>query len=260
MTMETGRTAVRWKNWLDEYGVGIYRHCCEGQSSQWYRPHEDCKMRFLGSPFCAVCQEAIIDRIYQLVSPIDDYLPESPQLEFTGAALDFSVALQAPAPSALHSRWLLNGRLLTEDSLQIAVDGNDLDLPVNRLVYEVIDETPLSRTYQFPQGYLFQIEWTILADDATPVDPMPGVSRLAYRVYPNPGSDVLYVECEADRPLPGLRLRLFDAAGRLVFDRPAALAAGRQTLSFDLSRLPAGMYAAVLDLGDYRESFQVVRK
>ena len=75
MTQETNASQVKWKNWVNQNGIGIYQHCCQDNSAMWYRPHQDCKMRFLGRPFCSVCAQGTVETIHSLVSPIISYTP-----------------------------------------------------------------------------------------------------------------------------------------------------------------------------------------
>lgn len=65
MTQETNPSTVRWANWNNSNGVGVYQHCCSGNSASWYRPHQNCKMRYLGTrsvPFAlkALQKESIL--------------------------------------------------------------------------------------------------------------------------------------------------------------------------------------------------------
>ena len=50
---------VKWKRFIGKNGVGVYEYDNGGDG--WYRPHENCKMRFLGKQyaFCEVCKEQI---------------------------------------------------------------------------------------------------------------------------------------------------------------------------------------------------------
>lgn len=59
MTAESDPEKVRWKRFIGKNGVGVYEYDNGGDG--WYRPHENCKMRFLGKQyeFCEVCKEQI---------------------------------------------------------------------------------------------------------------------------------------------------------------------------------------------------------
>lgn len=70
MTQNNNPGSVRWKSFLNISSVGIFPH---EESPKWYRPHQNCLMRFLGSPFCEVCKNEVNLTI--------DYLTEEEPLE-----------------------------------------------------------------------------------------------------------------------------------------------------------------------------------
>ncbi len=85
---------VVWKNWIGSNNIGV--HLIEGSSPNCYRPHPNCKMKVLGVPFCSVCKEAFIDKIYALVSPIDNFTPINNTVNVTGPSLNFDLDLILP--------------------------------------------------------------------------------------------------------------------------------------------------------------------
>jgi len=174
MTQETDPTMVRWEEWYGEQGVAIYQHCCGGQSSTWYRPHQNCKMRSLGSPFCAVCTQRMIDVIYSLISPIDAYTPSQNMIPFNGTSQSFSLDLILPQPNTLNVEWLLNGSLYASNVDNIILNSNDLNNGNNMLKAVVIDETSLSRTYLPGDGYEFSVTWTITNGNCPPTINLTG--------------------------------------------------------------------------------------
>ena len=162
MTQETDPNLVKWENWNEENGIGIYQHCCGGASQNWYRPHENCKMRFLGAPFCSVCTERIIDRIYELATPIESYSPAQLNQTNTGSSLNFDLDLIYPDPNTITIEWILNDNIKAVDSESLQLSTGDLTLGANTLVAKVIDKTPLSRSYlPNSDGYEFSVTWTI---------------------------------------------------------------------------------------------------
>ena len=52
MTAESDPEKVRWKRFIGKNGVGVYEYDNGGDG--WYRPHENCKMRFLESNMLSV--------------------------------------------------------------------------------------------------------------------------------------------------------------------------------------------------------------
>ena len=60
MTSNNNPNTNRWKFWLNREGIGIYPH---EESPNWYRPHQNCLMRYLSMPFCEVCSTEITRRL-----------------------------------------------------------------------------------------------------------------------------------------------------------------------------------------------------
>jgi hypothetical protein len=52
---------VRWKNWLNTGNIRIYQFT---ENTAWYRPHQNCEMRYLNRQFCNVCRETLIEKTY----------------------------------------------------------------------------------------------------------------------------------------------------------------------------------------------------
>ncbi|MCH6232378.1 M64 family metallopeptidase [Cognataquiflexum rubidum] len=66
MTQNTNPQTIRWKDFLNRNGIGIYPHA---ESPTWQRPHQNCKMRFLGRSFCDVCSHQLEGRLKFLSTP-----------------------------------------------------------------------------------------------------------------------------------------------------------------------------------------------
>jgi len=78
MTEDTNPETIRWKDFLYENGIGIFPH---EESPNWQRPHQNCKMRFLGRNFCDVCSHQLELRLDELSTPD----PSIPPVAFFGA-------------------------------------------------------------------------------------------------------------------------------------------------------------------------------
>jgi hypothetical protein len=155
-TTETNAATIRWKNWLGTNGVGIYDIGIEG----WQRPHQGCKMRYLGVPFCAVCTEAFITKIYDLVTPIYDYAPVSSTVSIN-VPTNFSATLTLPIPNTLTTVWKLNGTSIATGVNSVNITPAELSAGSNNLTLYVTDETPLSRENLPSSGYVFSQTWTV---------------------------------------------------------------------------------------------------
>lgn len=161
MTSNTDPSTVRWKNWYGDEGVGIYQHCCGGRSSEFYRPHQDCKMRRLGPAFCPVCRERIIDRIYEQVDPIMMADPgDSEVLLFPGDSATFAINYLVNGQGSNFVDWQIDGTSLKRgDTLVLKPD--DLGGTERVLDMALYDPTLFSRSYLPDTGYIFSRQWRV---------------------------------------------------------------------------------------------------
>lgn len=236
MTQQTNPTLVRWKNWYNNNGIGIYPHCCGGDSSNWYKPHQNCKMQYLGFPFCAVCVEATVEKIHTLVNPIIDYLPLN-DVSNPIFPLDFSASILAPNPNTLTVKWQLNNIDFQTNVDAIQVNQNDLISGTNTLTLSVIDNTLLVRTDNHETIHINTVTWditnTLGLENITSEN-----NRIKVEVYPNPTTDLLTISLTNDLKKV-YRLELFNLEGKLVLYKKDI----HETLtSVDISKLQQGTY------------------
>ncbi len=169
MTKETNPALVKWKNWLNYDGVGIYQHCCGGNSDQWYRPHQGCKMRFLGTayPFCAVCKEAIFERIHELFgTPVISYQPASNSVISCSAPIVFKLNTVKPVPNTLKINWKLNGATLPVTIDSIVVGPGQAAPGINILSATILDTSAFTRREVHFQSHQYSLNWTFQFDPA----------------------------------------------------------------------------------------------
>jgi hypothetical protein len=147
---------IKWKNWLGSENVGVFPIGVE----DWYRPHQNCKMQFLNVPFCAVCKEAFIEKIYSIVTPIYSFLPASTNPTI-GSTTNFSTNLTLPIPNTLATEWKLNGATIATGLDNVNINPATLPMGNSTLTIFVTDQTPLSRSYRPATGYVFSQTWNI---------------------------------------------------------------------------------------------------
>lgn len=169
-TANNNPATIIWDNWLNSNGVGIYPIGSSGAAASCYRPHQNCKMQVLGVPYCSVCKEAFIDRVYQLVSPINSFSPAGNNVNFVGPSMNFNLTLVLPNPNTLQVEWVLNGTTIATSGSSVNIATNQLNNGNNTLQAKVTDATLLSRAY-WPgtSGYLHSVTWTI-QNAALPVE------------------------------------------------------------------------------------------
>lgn len=164
MTQDNNPATNKWKGWIGINGVGIYPYGTVAPQNAWYRPHQLCKMQYLGYPFCAVCAQRIVDRIHELVSMIDNYTPTASSFSLTNSNnVDFSITNILSDPSTMTTKWYLNG-----SATPFATNVNNVSIPysdfvsgANTVKAEVTDNTTLSKTYLPAAGYINSMTWNV---------------------------------------------------------------------------------------------------
>jgi hypothetical protein len=216
MTQETNIENLRWKNWHGEFGVGLYPH---SESPTWYRPHQNCKMRYLGVPFCAVCVEATIETVHQLVSPLLSHNPVSTNIAEPTFPLEFNLNLINPIPNTLKRTWELNGSPLNSNVDLVLLNKTDLLEGSNTLAVTVEDTTQLLRVDNHISIHLEMVNWTIQ-------NTVPGVnsinsqsSNLKIELYPNPFSEYLNVKLLGEAK-GSLTVEIADLQGKVAIASP----------------------------------------
>jgi len=132
-TEETDPSTVKWTNWIGDNGVGIHQHCCGGMSANWYRPHQNCLMRYLNREFCSVCKEATIEVIHDLTNIIQNISPMDDQLSVDQFPVVVSAELLVPDPNSVVAKWILNGQEYAVNENTVSLTEEDLSERFNSL-------------------------------------------------------------------------------------------------------------------------------
>jgi hypothetical protein len=213
MTRETSPEKVKWKNWYGDKGVGIYQHCCGGKSAEWYKPHENCKMRSLSKEFCSVCLETIIARIHKLTNAIELYSPTSTTLEPDNYPIIFELQLISPEPNSLKIEWLVNSNIYEINNSQISLQQSDLLDGNNTIAVYVKDTTEFIRISDYENINVNAVLWT-LNNDMTDVEYINSEQyKINVSIFPNPTSDFLWLKF-GEIPTRNLQINLQDIMGR----------------------------------------------
>lgn len=238
MTAETDPEKVRWKNWMHYSGVGIYQHCCSGDSKKWNRPHENCKMRVLGPAFCPVCIEGTIESIHALVPAIDNFEPL--HNEITGEALPmlFTVDYKRPEPNSMKTHWALNSNTLenTGDSLILTQDM--LEIGSNEVLFTLEDQSELLRVDGHASLHTEFVLWEVDNNVSGLEEVSVFKDKLVVSIFPNPTQDYVTLLSKVDLLEP-LTVHLTDLNGRLM---KGSRLEGKEEIRLDVSDLPPGTY------------------
>lgn len=191
MTQETDTSLLIWKNWYGDYEIGLYPH---DESPTWYRPHQNCKMRYLGPPYCAVCGEGTVERIHTLVSPLRSSYPTSAQVKPSAYPISFSLNLTKPLPNTLRVEWILNNARIAMNNDSIDIGAGDL-LPGKNILRAVVeDTTEFLRVDSHNEIHFSVVGWTIETSVTGIGHPLIESDRFDVRMYPNPVHDNLTIQ------------------------------------------------------------------
>jgi len=252
MTRETSPEKVKWKNWYGDFGIGIYQHCCGGKSAEWYRPHEDCKMRYLGRTFCSVCQQTIIARIHNLTFPFDSYTPDTEDIDAVSFPLTFSLDLVPPNPNTLNVQWVLNSEQFAINTANIELLETNLIEGSNLLTVYVRDTTELIRIDGYEEINLYTVFWNITNNLSDIKFDKPLTDKINFRIFPNPTNDYIYLEFAGQLPAE-LLIELMDYEGKVLYNTYLNFNDNKD-LAIDLSDYSDGVYFPLLS---HQESFSL---
>jgi hypothetical protein len=123
MTQESNPLLNKWNPWLYDNNIGIYQY--EDPGYNWYRPHQNCKMRYLGPPFCSVCAEQTIISVYSILDPIDTYFPDNLELTVPASGIEyFSINPIPTVPSFITIDWFIDEQPMNQGSTSIELEAS----------------------------------------------------------------------------------------------------------------------------------------
>jgi IgA Peptidase M64/Secretion system C-terminal sorting domain len=240
-TVVKDSSTLKWKNWLGGNGIGIYPVGIEG----WQRPHQNCKMQFLNAPFCAVCKEALVEKIYSIVTPIYSFLPASDTVKMS-ATTPFSVNLTLPIPNTLKTEWKLNGVNFAGNVDNVNVLMTSLINGDNKLTAFVTDSTMLSRKYLPKSGYVFSKTW-VINKKTTAINTTVKSDKFYYQISPNPAKEALNIKGNSDYNTD-VKVELYSKVGAKVYDASMKNVVNEFQHTIPIQDLPNGIYIVILSL------------
>ncbi|MBX2901332.1 MAG: T9SS type A sorting domain-containing protein [Cyclobacteriaceae bacterium] len=184
LTQQNNPSLVKWASWVGHAGVGVYPHA---EASNWFRPHQNCKMRYLNVPFCDVCNETFVERIHTLVNPIDEYSPRLPVVALANEPLQFSVNYVKPEPNTMSVIWKKDGAVLATNQDAVTVPVASFTTAQTIITATLTDNTALSRSAAHTTSHAYVIEWTVTAEaPVTGVKVQTELLKYEVSVFPNP--------------------------------------------------------------------------
>lgn len=214
MTQQSSPALVKWKNWVGTGEVGVYPFT---ENTSWFRPHQNCKMRFLNVPFCFVCRETFVERIHELVDPLLSFSPEETELEIQEGLIEFSVDLIKPVPNTFKIRWTRNDEVLSvgRDEPELVLSVNSLTTGYNTIGVMITDTTSFTRNTNHFQQHIYEVIWSVYTDNVTGVEISPVRSAYEVEIYPNPVAEQLTVSYTLPRTA-AVNIELINGNGQNV--------------------------------------------
>ena len=264
MTKTSSPATVKWKNWVGIKNVGVYQYGTSGNSATWYRPHQSCKMQYLGSPFCAVCSEAFVSKFHSLVNMINNYAPTSTSFTLTDTSNRvFTVNNLQTTSNTISVKWYLNG-----SSTPFAT-GSTVSIPYSRFATgsntikaTVFDSTTLSKSYLPAIGYSNSITWSV--SKPSPFARLSSVngeiinenralknpfSSNNFKVYQDAAARKYSFNYGSDNNA-NVSISVSNAAGVRILQRKLGKSSRNQRYEFDLAGQPAGIYFFTILIGE----------
>lgn len=207
---------VRWKNWIGENGVGIYRHSNNEneEAYKWYRPHQDCLMRYIYRQYCPVCCEALIEKIHEHSKNLISYYPEDKTVYLKEDNVSFSLNLLKPKPNTLKVDWLLDGQNVAQNQDQFLLCSETVLPGEHELLAIIEDTTLLVRTIDHSTLHATTVAWDIVANNQSGIASL-SVSTNQFRISPLPFKSVLTFSNKQPQHMV-TRLELYNTSGMLV--------------------------------------------
>lgn len=241
MTSNNNASTIKWSPWMGINGIGAYPYGSVAPDNQWFRPHQNCKMRFLNAPFCSVCKETIIEKIHDLTNPIDDYTPPgTASTSFTMSSQWFKGTLIKPIPNTLKTLWDLNSNIIANNKDSLEITSTMLNNGINSLNFSVYDTTGLSKDQNNHAAFHFYtVSWNLTFSDVGIKDIKP---QIEYSTFPNPAADVLNVKYNLFEESE-IAISIVDMNGRVVVtNKQKKQSAGEYKTELNTSGLSNGSY------------------
>jgi hypothetical protein len=259
MTQTTNPATVRWAPWMGTSGIGIYPYSTD---PSWQKPHQNCKMQYLGVPFCAVCREAFVEKFHTLVSPLQAYSPATLAINAPTQNLSFALTLLPPTPNTLRVTWTRDGTVFARNTATATATLAQLPVGTHVVRAVVVDTTALTRRATHLTQHTYTVDWTINRT-STGVSMASTTAEYEVETYPNPVGDVLNLSYTLPRSAP-VAFTVFDAAGRVVKTiRYGRQAPGRYQYALrpeELNLRAAGVYTLLIDVDGIVLNRQLVKE
>lgn len=243
MTKTANPLLVKWKNWIGIKSVGVNKYGYSGDAALWYKPHHYCKMQRLGSSYCSVCMQAIVEAIHKKVDLIANYTPSSiTAISSAEQYLDFNLKeLLTPIPNTLKIEWKLDNQIVAEDVDFVTIDQNKLSNGLHNLVVTVTDDSDFLKVDDHQTVHLNTINW-VIDKSSLGVDLNSIENRISYSMYPNPTTNSFKIEFDLDKQSE-ISIGLYTIDGKKIEQiENKEIVSKKFSKMVDIGYLPTGNY------------------
>jgi hypothetical protein len=182
VTNQTVPSLIKWNSWIASttpipttsgVGIGLFqgaRYLTTGM----YRPANTCGMRSLAAPFCSICSQAYVLKLYRggfgtpaagidLIEPGTEVPLASSAYAYTaGSNVNFSASVLKPSPDTVSMQWYLDGVAQTGATTNSFNFQQTSALPSTRtLELRVMDNSPLVKPEMAGTLMMHSRSWTI---------------------------------------------------------------------------------------------------
>ena len=229
---------VKWNRWMNINGVGTYRHSDneEEEGYSWYRPHQNCLMRYLNREYCYVCREALIENIHANSKNVLSYAPTDQAVNLDDD-VTFSLNLLKPDPNTLRVDWYMDDKTVAHNQESYVLKKESVDAGSHQLMVLVEDTTLMVRKSGHTTLHSTSIKWDVTVEASTGIETLT-VSSNDYRVGPLPFDTSLDFSNKQPRQQE-THMVLLDNMGKIV---ASATFKDDSLCSLSTAHLPQGVY------------------
>ncbi|MCX6154469.1 MAG: M64 family metallo-endopeptidase [Candidatus Kapabacteria bacterium] len=222
-TKEIRRDSIRWNHWINPatpvptpdsgayYGlIGLFEGAAYSPKG-WYRPKYNCLMRSNGVPFCEVCAESLLMRLFDLVNPVDKYFPDSLKLDLS-KKITFNLKLIKPQPNTIKVDWVLDNISIAKNIDSVIINDN-LSAGKHILSASVIDTTLLIKMPAHFTKHISIVKWEINVFKSN-IEINSEENRLKIQIIPNPIEEFSIIEYKLEKA-GYIKLEIIDMEGRI---------------------------------------------
>jgi len=234
---------VKWQRWVGTNQVGVYPF---EDTSGWYRPHQNCLMRYLYENYCPVCREAIIERIHEISKSLVSYSPQTRTNKIgAGDSITFELDLLKPSPNTLKIDWKLDGSIVAKNVDKLQLKSDKLSEGTHKLSVVIEDTVLMVRTTDHSKVHYSTVTWKLTNEKTSGIS-VSQSNDDEFSVGPLPLTDKITFSSKS-RVTQTVKMELYDMSGMLVSEGSFA---PDVPCSLGTANLEKGIYLLRILIGD----------